>query len=244
MNAMDLERLHNRVFGSVDGPDANDPKWKTALFVTPRNVVRQGWNHQCVVRHLATTEKQVFVSRAIDTDVPPQYRDRVIWEIDANTAKLATWTLLCVDGPVVVTTNIAVELGIANGTRAIVKEVVPHPLDETGWYQTSRERLVFLSRPPICVRIQPVTQNNGQDDITSSDYSFYEGNEDRRTWFPILATKPQEVKIKDPKITFKRVQIPLTPCKADIFPIVSLIVLRLCIVRSSSARDESKQLHH
>jgi hypothetical protein len=177
--AVDLEKLHNRVFGSLNGPDTDDPKWEIALFVTLRNVVRRAWNHQSVVRHLATTEKQVFISPAPDTGVPPQYRDGVIWEIDANTGKLATWTLLCVDGPVVVTsTKIAVELGIANRTRAIVKEVVPHPLDETGWYQASR--LVVLSRPPICVWIQPVTQNNGRDDITSSEYSFHEGNKDGR----------------------------------------------------------------
>jgi hypothetical protein len=231
----DLNNLRDRVLSSIHGPNIDDPKWRDALFITTRNVVRQAWNHQSAVRHLATTSHQIFISPAADTNVHPQNMDQVIWEIDANTEKLATWNLLCVGGPVVVTTNIAVELGIANGTRAVVKEVIPHPLDETGWYQATRERIIALSRPPICVWIEPVCPQMTGDVQATPTYSLYnDGDEARRNWFPVLPTKPQDVTLKKSSISFKRVQIPLTPCNTtwQRYILRRLITFRLCIVRS------------
>jgi len=198
----DLAALRARVFGACNGPDIMDEKWKTAVFITPRNIIRQAWNHQAALRHHLQTGEQIFISPAIDKDIPSQYIDRVIWETDANTEMLATWNILCINGPSVGTANLGVELGIANGTQGIVKEVVPHPADDIGWHQAGEKPIVFLTRPPICVWIEPTSSN--------IEPYFFTSIADRRTWFPIFPLET-EVTIRKAKITFKWAQIPLTP---------------------------------
>jgi hypothetical protein len=74
------------------------------------------YNRLGTIRHPYDTRQQLFVSPAVDTHVPRHQLDRVIREVDAKTAKLATWNLLSIGGPVIGTANTAVELGIANGT--------------------------------------------------------------------------------------------------------------------------------
>jgi hypothetical protein len=54
-------------------------------------------------------------------------REEMVWTVDSKTEMLATWAMLCVGAVAVVTTNIAVELRVANGTKVIIREVVPHP---------------------------------------------------------------------------------------------------------------------
>ena len=44
---------------------------------------------------------------------------------DSKTGFLATWNGLCIDAPALVTANIAVELGVANGREVIIREVTP-----------------------------------------------------------------------------------------------------------------------
>lgn len=56
----------------------------------------------------------------------------MVWTVDSKTEFLATWTVLCIEGPAMVIANIAVELGLANGTQVTIKAVVPHKDDEQG----------------------------------------------------------------------------------------------------------------
>jgi hypothetical protein len=57
------------------------------------------------------------------------------WTVDSKTDFLATWKILCIDGPALVTSNVAVELGIANGSEVIIRQVIitPHPDDQQHW---------------------------------------------------------------------------------------------------------------
>jgi protein-tyrosine phosphatase len=100
ITAQDLKRLHNRVFSSSNEPNINELKW-TTLLVTPRNVVCQAWNHQAALRHLIETKQQIFISPALDSNIPRNRLDQLIWEIDAKTENLATWNVLCMGGPVI-----------------------------------------------------------------------------------------------------------------------------------------------
>ena len=63
----------------------------------------------------------------------------MVWTVDLNMEMLATWAMLCVGAVVVMTTNIAVELRVANGTKVIIREVVPHPNDIHGWNQIQNQ---------------------------------------------------------------------------------------------------------
>ena len=82
------------------------------------------------------TGRQMFISPSKDTGVPAHYsREEMVWTVDSSTEMLATWGMLCIGTVAIVTTNVAVELGIANGTEVVIKEVVPHPDDIEGWRQ-------------------------------------------------------------------------------------------------------------
>jgi hypothetical protein len=209
----DLKKFHDRVFGSPNGPSVEELRWKSAVLVTPRNIVRQAWNHQACLRHVAVSGQQLFISPAVDTNVPSHQLERVIWEVDAKTQKLATWNLLAVGGPVIATSNVAVELGIANGTRAVVKEVVPHQDDEVGWSQVTHEPIVILSQPPACVWIQVDGFGNKETEpeaIGQPELYSYSGSTGQCDWFPVLPIDI-EVTLQKPDLTFNRVQTPLTP---------------------------------
>ena len=198
----DVDLVHSRTFGHINGPDSMDPKWRTAPLVTPRNAVRQPWNNQAGIRHAIETGNQMFISPSRDTGVPCTYsREEMVWTVDSSTEMLATWGMLCIGAIAIVTTNIAVELGFANGTEVIIREVVPHVDDYQGWSQLQNQ-VVRLSQPPICVFVE-MTEDNSWDRL------FRPG---KPQWFPIM-TKTERVKLpKDSGVsgTFLRTQIPLT----------------------------------
>ena len=78
----------------------------------------------------------------------------MIWTGDHKTEMLATWNVLCINATAIVTANIAVEMNMANGSKAIIKEVVPHPEDHEGWRALHNNRVVPLSRPPVVVFVE------------------------------------------------------------------------------------------
>jgi hypothetical protein len=144
----------------------------------------------------------MFISPSRDTGVPPHYsREEMVWVVDSSTEMLATWSMLCIGAVAIVTTNIAVELGIANGTEVIIKEVVPHPEDIEGWRQIEHQ-VVWLSQPPICVFVE----TKGTRDGTRQFHSR------KPRWFPIM-TRTQRVQLRKDSggtKTFVRTQVPLT----------------------------------
>jgi hypothetical protein len=195
--ASDMELLWRRTFGHPEGPNLTDPDWRSATLVTPRNAVRQAWNNQAALRHAIENKKQIIISPSLDQGLECN-RMQMVWTPDAKTEYLATWNVLCTDGPAMVTANVAVELGVANGTQVIVRQVVPHPDDDRGWSQMQKQ-IVKLSRPPICVFVEVV-------DGKKSYRKYTETN-----WFPLMPIKEQ---IKAPKEWgtekhFDRTQIPL-----------------------------------
>ena len=198
----DIELIHARTFGHPNGPNSMDPKWKSAPLITPRNAVRQAWNNQAGIRYAIETSSQIFISPSKDTGVPSNYsREEMVWAIDSSTEQLATWGMLCVGATAIVTTNIAVELGVANGTEVVIKQVVPHMDDIEGWQQMQNQ-MVRLSRPPICVFVE----------MTHATECNREYRRGKPSWFPIM-TRTQRVRLpKDSGVgkQFTRTQIPLT----------------------------------
>lgn len=146
----DIEKIKSRVFGHAKGPDPRDQKWQDAPLITPRNNIRQAWNNQAAIRYGIENESQVFISPAIDSGICCD-RNTMIWTGDHKTEMLATWNILCMGSIAVVTSNTAVELNMANGSKVIIREVVLHPEDAQGWKNIQTDRVVCLSRPPITV---------------------------------------------------------------------------------------------
>ena len=94
---------------------------------------------------------------------------------------LATWNVLCVGVTAIVTANTAVELNMANGSKVIIKEVVPHPEDKEGWRRIHTDRVVRLSRPPITVWVESISGPIQQP------LNYHPQN--HPNWFPIMAMK-------------------------------------------------------
>jgi hypothetical protein len=115
----------------------------------------------------------------------------MVWTGDHKTQMLATWNILCIDAPAIVTANIAVEMNVANGSKVLIKEVIPHPEDHEGWSTIHSDQIVRLSRPPISVFVElssPEQQKN---------YNYHP--HDHPTWSPPAWT-PTETDLSDPDI--------------------------------------------
>ena len=148
------------------------------------------------------TGNQIFISPSIDTGVPANYsREEMVWTVDSNTEMLATWAMLCVGAVAVATTNIAVELRVANGTKVTIREVVPHPNDIHGWNQIQNQ-VVRLSQPPICVFVE----------LTEANEWSREFRQGKPRWFPVMRHTERVKLPKDSgtERSFLRTQIPLT----------------------------------
>src|SRR5271170_3016672 len=134
-------------------------------------------------------------------------REAMIWTGDNKTAMLAMWNVICIGAESFVTSNIAVELNVANGSKVIVKEVVPHPLDHQGWQEIQHNAVVKLSRPPITVFVDIVP-------ISTEPPIEFNYHPRHPTWFPIFPVR-QLVKVprefsRPNATTFHRTQTPLT----------------------------------
>jgi hypothetical protein len=105
------------------------------------------------------TGNQIFISPSKDTGVPANYcRKEMVWTPDSKTEMLANWAMLRVGAVAVTTTNITVELRVANGTKVIIREVVPHPNDIHGRNQIQNQA-VRLSQSLICVFVELTEAN-------------------------------------------------------------------------------------
>jgi len=154
----DIEILRRRTFGNRFGPDYSEERWQSATLVTPRNAVRQAWNNQAALRHSFQTGNQIFVCPSVDEGLHAD-KDAMIWTADNKAEFLATWSIICMNGPARVTVNEAIPLGIANRSRVIIREVIPHPSDYRGWQQVrDQRRITKLEQPPITVFVERIEE--------------------------------------------------------------------------------------
>jgi PIF1-like helicase len=135
----DKQLLHSRTFGCPGGPDVEDKEWRTAMLITTRNDIREAWSNVSSLRHAVDNGTQIFISPSIDEGIDCNRRKMVWRAADSKMGFLPTWNVLCVDAPTIVKTNTAVELGTANGTKGIIREVVPDPEDGNYWLESDRK---------------------------------------------------------------------------------------------------------
>jgi len=203
---MDMQHIRRRTLGHPNGPGLSDLKWQTAPLITPRNTIWQAWNNQAAIRHCIQTGNQIFISPSIDEGLPCT-REAMIWAGDNKTDMLATWNVLCIGAEAIVTSNLAVKLNVANRSKVIIKEVVPHPEDHQGWREIQHNAVVKLSHPPITVFVEPIPISG--DSPSECNYHPH-----HCTCFPISPIRqcvkiPREFCVSGMK-TFYRTQIPLT----------------------------------
>jgi len=193
----DKQVLNERVIGHGQ---LGCEHWRNAVLITPRNTVRQAFNNNRAVKHLHDTKHQIFVCPARDEGITCS-RLKMVWTPDSKTDYLPTWNVLSIEAPGMITANAAVELGIANGTDVVIKEVIPHPQDSYGWSNIHKP-IVKLGLPPMCVFVEPISKRS-----YCPQYHPVQP-----TWFPIfpITTEletPLQFQAREDKFT--RTQIPL-----------------------------------
>jgi hypothetical protein len=102
---------------------------------------------------------------------------------------LAAWAMLYVGAVGVATTNIAVKLRVANGTKVAIMEVVPHPNDIHGWDQMQKQQkqVVRLSQPPTCVFVKLTEANEWSREFRQGEPSISKPEHcaaERLSYFP------------------------------------------------------------
>jgi len=102
---------------------------------------------------LQTWRVSLFIAYIISW--PKKKRKKGAYVTDDKTEHLPTWLPLVEHQPVIITANIATELGLVNGTMAYIIAVIQHPDDDVNVEATTGARhLIRLSRPPECVLVR------------------------------------------------------------------------------------------
>ena len=126
---LSLLRLANR----HDRGGANqDQRWFRAPIAVTRNNVRTRLNNVAVLTHAYQVRRPIVISPATDTwsrksrGVTNVHESGLAYVTDDKTEHLPTWLPLVERQPVIVTANIATELGLVNGAMAHIVAIIQH----------------------------------------------------------------------------------------------------------------------
>ena len=153
-----LDRARN---SSVDNHSVSDIRWLRAPIAVTRNNVRARLNNIAVLTHAHRVRQPILISPASDTwsrksqSVVSLHEADLAYVTDDKTEHLPTWLPLVEHQPVMVTANIATELGLVNGTMASIVAIIQHPDDNVNVdVSVGPNQLIRLSRPPECVLVR------------------------------------------------------------------------------------------
>lgn len=161
----DLTMLRNLIITNPVCPPANfdEEPWSGAALVTPRHGVRRQWNDQAVRKHCAKKGVRRYTCTAEDTVKERSYRTANIAErhaiversLTANMRKqrgkmLPDTVELAIGMKVLVTTNLATDLDLANGAKGEIVNIIFHP-DEPAHGEDAAVHLKYL---PICILVK------------------------------------------------------------------------------------------
>jgi hypothetical protein len=113
-----------------DVPDFSVLPWNDAILVTPRNCVRMMWNYAKLREHCVRSGHLLYVVDAEDTVGQDRRtlsaKERLtIAQMDVDkTQKLENWIYLAIGMKAMVTKNIATDIGLANGSRVTIVDIV------------------------------------------------------------------------------------------------------------------------
>ena len=143
-----------------DIPDFSVVPWNDAILVTPRNCVRTMWNYAKLQEHCIRSSHLLYVVDAEDTigrerrTLTPKERLTVAGMDIEATQKIENRIYLAIGMKVMVTRNIATDIGLANGSRGSIIDIV---LDgrETAGPNDITDGIVHLAYPPAMVVVKP-----------------------------------------------------------------------------------------
>ncbi len=134
----------------------NDEKFSTAQIVVHTNVLRREINEQLLLKQAKKLDQPLF--RVIAKDSHPKYKlsRSTLKELnslpDNKTHGLPGRCLLQVGGKVLLTTNVAVELGLTNGAEGVIEQIIFS--DKENVMDRVSNDIVTLKYMPMCVLVR------------------------------------------------------------------------------------------
>jgi hypothetical protein len=193
-----------------DIPDFSTLPWSETVLVTPRNSVRDAWNKAKVREHCNRTGNALYVVGAEDSGgkerraLTNTERLTIARMSSKQTAQLENRIELAVGMKVMVTLNTATDIGLANGSRGTIVDIVLDPRESNTSPDEDDEHIIHLDFPPAMIVFEPARQFDfepfdglqpGQIPIFPKEASFRIGTKKRGT-------------------SVNRRQLPLTPAYA------------------------------
>ena len=142
-------------------PDFDKAPWDEAILVTPRNSMRSMWNSAALTKHCQKTGQILYVCDAEDTVGKSHLEPDM--EQKTTIAKMALDSLkgldhrieLAIGMKAMVTTNIATQADLANGSRGIIADIVLDARENVDCEQAEHDGVVNLRYPPALVVFEP-----------------------------------------------------------------------------------------
>src|SRR6201999_1078002 len=125
-------------------------------LVTPRHVVRNKWNLRSLEQHSDITGHQIFIWDSEKTVNGKLADDRSAYELEVhrqrsrNKTSIASKLCLAVGAEVMVTVNLDTDIDLANGTRAVIQDIVLDPNEPA----ISADQIVNLQFLPLYLLVK------------------------------------------------------------------------------------------
>ncbi|EIM90061.1 uncharacterized protein STEHIDRAFT_33545, partial [Stereum hirsutum FP-91666 SS1] len=161
----DLFMLRNLIISNPSCPptDFTAEPWSKAPLVTPRHSARRQWNEEAVKKHCQETKVRRFICPAEDSVKERSYRPVNLAERHAiierslrarkrkaRSKDLPDMVDLAVGMKVLVTTNLATDLDLANGAKGEIVSIVLHPSEPP----IGDAPVVHLKNMPTCLLVK------------------------------------------------------------------------------------------
>ncbi|KAH9025253.1 hypothetical protein EDB84DRAFT_1613857 [Lactarius hengduanensis] len=201
----DISEINKLVLGTANCavPDFANPPWNDTILVTPRNAVQALWNEKMLEQHCRKTGHTHYVLYAMDScrtgQLTKEQRFAIAQLKMDKTGRLPGKINLAIGMKAMLLANTAPHMGLANGTRGVIDDIILDPREPLPGPDCTHVQLSF---PPAAVLFKPFGKN------TSSVPGLPEG---------VLPLFPTEQTFKigaKPRVTIHRQQFALTPAYA------------------------------
>jgi len=157
-----VEYLSQRVISEATRDLAESAKFAASCIIVSRNELRHHINNTFVHSFAAHRGETVFLSQAIDRraknkPISSIRHDTLLDLIDSQAGYLMGRLPLVPLLPVMITYNIATELGITNGTLGTLLSIVFDPEDHAARDNDQKQPMVFLQRQPLYLLVHVPT---------------------------------------------------------------------------------------
>lgn len=187
-------------------PDFMQAPWNESILITPRNSVRTLWNNAALEKHCRATGniKYTFVAEdsAFKRHLLPAERLAVASLSLDDSDRLPTQLSLAIGMKVMVTKNLCLPAGIANGARGSICDIILDQREPS--MEETQQGVIQLYFPPAVVFFQP--------ELTSLQHISFPGLAE--DIIPIFPTEGSFYIHSEKRFKIKRRQLALTAAYA------------------------------